>query len=132
MDIDELALTPEKYSYEWCERLMKSRGYEAHGSYRSNKWSKLIGDMQDEDSFWIFADINIEQYNQGIQLSSNILKFLINIQTSYIQIDHPDFAGFEGKLIEYINSCLQNDYLKEAIIQRRLDRENKNKNNIHG
>jgi hypothetical protein len=127
MEIDKLESTPNKYSYEWCDALMKSRGYESTGSYMSYKWSKLIGDMQDEDSFWIFAHIRTDQYQEGIQLSSNILKYLISIQTTYIQVDHPEFEHFEKKLVNYIDSCLQHDYVQETIRQRRLERESNNK-----
>lgn len=122
----------EKFSYEWCEELMKSRGYESYGSYQSNRWSKLIGNIQNEESFWIYADIKIEPNNNGIQLSSNTMKYMVSLQTPYIQVDHPEFADFEKKLIDYIESCLQHDVTQEVIKQRRLDRENKKTNNTHG
>ncbi len=114
----------EKYSYDWCKELMLSRGYEAYGSYQSNNWSKLIGNI-DEDCFWIYARINTEKHEEGIQLSSNILKQLINLQTPYFQIDHPDFEGFEKQLIKYIDCCMQQDIIDDILYQRQQDRKNK-------
>lgn len=105
------------------ELLMESRGYEPYGFHDSNRWSKLIGDIDNEDSFWIYAHIDLDK---GIQLSSNTMKYLISLETMYFSINHPDFNKFENKLIKYIECCLQQDVIDEALIERQLNRRNKN------
>lgn len=114
----------EKYNREYTDTLMKGRGYSSFNSYQNNKWSRLIDDIGD-DCFWIFAHIDTTPGNEGIELSSNVLKGLITMQTPYIQIDHPNFEIFENKLIKYITACMQEDAIENAIYQRQQERKNK-------
>lgn len=125
MDINKLEFSFEKYGFEWYERLMKSRGYSLV-SGQGSMWSKLIGEMSDESSFWIFA--TIDKDNKTVQLSSNPLKMLISLQSSELQVDHPHFEDFEKKLIDYIDQCLQFDWVNEAIKRRQEDRDSKRSN----
>jgi len=116
----------EKYSNDWYEDLMKSRGYNRMNG-QPNVWSKLIGeisnigDISNEDSFWIFA--TIDKDDNTIEISSNTLKMLMIISSGQLRIDHPDFVRFEKKLIDYIDACLQHDYVEKAVKQRQLDRD---------
>lgn len=120
----QLIKNMEKYSREWYEELMQSRGYHENSIMKSNNWSRLVGKSYDEDSFWIHVHIDTD--NKTLRISSNPMKLLISLKSAELQVDHPNFAAFERKMIDYIRACTQEDYVQEAIRQRQAERRRLN------
>jgi len=93
-----------KYTDVECAEIMQSRGYTKHHTAGTTTgWSKLVGEIDDLDSMWIFADVN--HINSTIELSCDPFKGLIHLRSPDLALDHPRFHYFEDKLISYMNAC---------------------------
>lgn len=115
----------EKYSKEWCDKLMADRGYGIHwtgsGSIGYTKW--MIDEMGSDDSFAIHAKVDIKDKNTTVELSGTPMKMFITISTGNISIEHPDFDRYETKIAQYIDSCIQSDVIQEVLAERRIKRK---------
>lgn len=93
-----------KFTEVECDKMMRDRGYEKHHTGGNiTGWSKLIGELDDLDSMWIFADVN--RINNTVELLCDPFKGLIHLRSPALALDHPRFDYFEDKLIRYMNAC---------------------------
>lgn len=103
-----------------CKDILERYGYSNYSAI-TNMYTKGIGEISDDDYFSIYAQIK----DGKVQLSSNVMKFLITIQTPFIDINHPNFDGFENSLIDYIDACLEDNLTKLALYKRTEKRKNR-------